>query len=133
MGEPEDSQEIIGLAVAYCQIVDNGDFGALRDIFAADATAELGGSGQNGIDEICDRLAVALGRFAGWEHQIEGHEVGIDGDTATASCSVRAVHFRPTGESPSTDTVIGTYQDKLVRTADGWRISHRTLVVLDRY
>ena len=120
-------QAIIDLTLEYCRIVDGGDFDELRTVFTPDATAALGGSGQAGIDEICDRLAQALDRFVRWEHHVDEHEVSIDGDRATARCSVRAVHFFPAGATPPTYVVVGTYEDRLVRTADGWRIVHRSL------
>ena len=47
-----DEQAIIDLAVAYVRAVDAGDFEALADVFTPDAGAELGGEGQEGIDEI---------------------------------------------------------------------------------
>ena len=129
MGDRADDREaIIALTVAYCRIVDRGDFGELRNLFTPDATAKLGGSGQAGIDEICDRLSSALERFVSWEHTVGEHEVSIDGDLATARCSVHAVHVRPADESPLTYIVIGTYEDRLARTANGWRITHRSLV-----
>lgn len=127
-----DRQAIIDLAVSYGRIVDRGDFGELRDLFTADATAELGGSGQTGIDEICGRLSSALDRFVSWEHHLDDHEVVVDGDVATARCSVVATHVRPAGESPPVYTVQGTYEDRLARTAAGWRITHRSLVVTRR-
>jgi 3-phenylpropionate/cinnamic acid dioxygenase small subunit len=130
--DADDRQAIIDLAVAYVRAVDDGDFDELRKVFTADATAELGGSGQTGIDEICDRLSSALGRFVRWEHQLDDHEVTIDGDAATARCSVHAVHIRPAGESPPTYTVTGTYEDRLTRIDAGWRITHRSLVVINR-
>ena len=129
MGDPAgDRQAIIDLTVTYCRIVDGGEFGELRNLFTPDATAELGGTGQTGIDEICDRLSSALDQFVSWEHEVDDHEVSIDGDVATARCSVHAVHVRPAGESPLTYTVVGTYEDRLARSANGWRITHRSLV-----
>lgn len=128
----DDRQAIIDLAAAYCRFVDRGDFDALGEVFTSDATAELGGSGQTGIDEIRDRLSSALAPFASWEHHIDGHEVHVDGDVATARCSVRGDHVRPPGETPPVYTVVGTYDDRLVRTAAGWRITHRSLVVTER-
>jgi ketosteroid isomerase-like protein len=130
--EAADRRAIIDLAVAYGRILDRGDVDELRDLFTDDATAELGGSGQKGIDEICDRLSTALAPYVRWEHHLDGHEVAIAGDAATARCSVHAVHVRPAGESPPVYTVAGTYEDRLVRTAAGWRISHRSLVVTHR-
>jgi hypothetical protein len=130
--EADDRQAIIDLTAAYGRIVDSGDFGELRDLFTDDATTELGGSGQTGIDEICGRLSTALAPYVRWEHRLDDHEVAIVGDAATARCSVHAVHVRPAGESPPVYTVAGTYEDRLVRTAAGWRITHRSLVVTHR-
>ncbi len=133
MSEPaDDRQAIIDLTVAYGRAIDAGDFDALRELFTPDATAELGASGQTGIDEICERLATALAPYSRWAHQIGDHEVTVDGDSATARCSVHAIHVRPAGESPPIYTVIGTYEDRLVRTAVGWRITHRSLLVTKR-
>ena len=131
--EPGDRGAIVGLARTYCSVVDAGAFERLRELFVTDATAELGGSGQRGIDEIIGRLEVALGRFESWEHSIGDHEVTIEGDRATARCELRAVHVLPPGGDVATDTVVGFYEDSLVRTAQGWRIAHRRLVVTDRH
>lgn len=130
--QTDDRAAIIDLAVAYGQAVDDGDFDALRNLFTVDATAELGGSGQTGIDEICARLSAALSPYLRWEHHLGDHEVAIDGDTATARCSVHAIHFRREGESPPIYTVVGAYEDRLLRTGAGWRITHRSLVVTHR-
>ena len=130
--EAADRLAIIDQAIAYGRIVDAGDFDRLRDLFTADATAELGGSGQSGIDQICERLTTALAPYASWEHRLSDHEVTVTGDTATARCSVNATHTRPVGQVPGEYTVIGVYEDRLARTAEGWRITHRALVVTDR-
>lgn len=124
-----DRRAIIDLAVTYCRLVDAADFASLRTVFTPDASAELGGSGQTGFDEIRDRLATALARFVRWEHQISDHRVDLHGDVATARCRVRAEHVRPPGESPPLYIVVGTYEDRVTRTDAGWRISHRALVV----
>lgn len=131
--EPADREAVVELARTYCSVVDAGAFGQLREVFLTDATAELGGSGQHGVDEIIERLEVALGRFESWEHTIGDHEVAIEGDRATARCELRAVHVPPPGGDVATDTVVGFYEDSLVRTAQGWRIAHRRLVVTDRH
>lgn len=128
----DDHKAIVDLAVAYAQAVDAGDFARLRRVFTPNATAQLGGTGQRSIDEICERLQVALGRFERWEHHLADHEVEITGDRATARCTVTAHHVRPGGELPSVYTIVGTYEDQLTRTDLGWRIAHRSLVVSHR-
>jgi hypothetical protein len=128
----DDQQAIVELAVTYGRLVDGGDFAELDQVFAPDATAQLGGDGQNGLDEICARLRSALGIFERWEHHVTDHQVAVTGDLATARCSVTAHHQRPPGQLPAVYTIVGTYEDRLTRTAAGWRIVHRSLVVLRR-
>lgn len=128
--QAEDRQAIIDLTVAYCRILDRGDFAELANVFTPEASAELGGSGQTGFAEISERLSSALGKFVSWKHTISDHEVHVDGDHATSRCSVHAVHVRPAGERPTEYLVTGVYEDRLVRTRDGWRITYRSLVKL---
>lgn len=125
----DDRQAIIDVAVAYGRIIDAGAFEELDQVFIPGATAQLGGDGQRGIDEIRERLQFALGRFERWEHHLADHEVVIVGDEATARCSVTAHHLRSSGAGPPVYTIVGTYEDQLIRTAAGWRIVHRSLVV----
>lgn len=134
MGDEVDSDEraIVELTRAYGRALDDGRYELLRDVFTADATAGLGGSGQVGVDQIIDRVSSALAAFDRCEHHLGNHRVEVTGDTAAAHCSVRALHMRPAGETPPVYTVVGTYEDRLVRTDSGWRIAHRDLVVTTR-
>jgi hypothetical protein len=127
-----DREAIIGLTLAYCSALDTGAYEQLRGVFTPDATAGLGGSGQVGVDQIIERVSSALGGFDRCEHRLTDHWVEVAGDTATARCSVRALHMRPSGETPPVYIVGGIYEDRLVRTDAGWRISHRELIVESR-
>ena len=128
----EDHRAIIELTAVYCFALDEKDFETLRDVFLPEATAQLGSSSQDGIDEIIGRISGTLDRFDGSQHIVSTHQVAIDGDTATCRCYLYAQHMRPAGEEPPLLTVGGRYDDRLVRTADGWRIAHRTLTSLWR-
>lgn len=125
----DDVRAIVDLTRAYGRALDTGHYEGLRDVFTADATARLSGSGQVGVDEIIDRVTTALAGFDRCEHHLADHRVEVTGDSATAHCSVRALHLRSAGQAPPVYTVIGVYQDRLIRTDAGWRITHRDLVV----
>ena len=129
---PSDRQEIIDLAVAYCWALDTGDYEVLRSVFTADATAQLGSSSQSGVEEIIERVSTSLAKFVGSQHMVSTHQVVTDGDTATARCFLQAQHMRREGEAAPLYTVGGRYEDRLVRTASGWRIAHRDLMVMWR-
>ena len=55
--------------------------------------------------------------------------VRIDGDAATHQCYLQAQHVRHAADPSPNYIVGGRYEDDLVRTAAGWRIAHRRLVI----
>ena len=127
-----EAASIVALTQAYCRAIDDRQFDSLRDVFSPDATVRVAEADAVDLDSFLARLPVALGRFERWEHHIADHEVVIDGDTATSRCSLRAIHVRPAGQRPPVYTLLGRYEDRLVRTPDGWRIAHRSLVATHR-
>ena len=54
----------------------------------------------------------------------------VDGDEARSSCYFQAEHFRAAAEGGTNFTVAGRYDDKVVRTEDGWKIAHRHQTVM---
>jgi len=128
----DDHQTIVALTANYCWALDTGDYERLREIFLPDATAQLGSSSQAGIEEIIERVSTSLAKFDGSQHMVNTHEIVVDGDTATSRCYVHAQHMRPAGQEPPLFTLGGHYEDRLVRTGAGWRITHRTLTSMWR-
>ena len=61
-----------------------------------------------------------------FEHDGAVHQVRVDGDTATNRCYLQAQHV----VGGANYIVGGRYEDRLVRTDDGWRIAHRALIVM---
>ena len=69
--------------------------------------------------------------FAGLDvtqHMITNHRHFIDGDTARVVAHMRAEHWADAVHGGNRFTMFGYYDDRLVRTEDGWRISHVKLV-----
>jgi ketosteroid isomerase-like protein len=124
----DDRQAIIDLTIAYCWALDSKDWEALRSIFLPDATALLGDE-RDGIESIIARVSGALGALDSSQHMISNHQVGVDGDTATCRCYLQAQHVRRSAEGSPNYIVAGRYLDRLVRTAEGWRIQRRDLLV----
>lgn len=126
-----DVAAIIDVTIAYCWAIDTRDWEALGRVFVPDATAVFGSRLLDGLDAITQRLERTLSRLDSSQHTVSTHQVRVDGDTATSRCYVHAQHVRAAvatdGDGPLY-VVAGRYDDQLVRTDDGWRIAHRTLV-----
>jgi 3-phenylpropionate/cinnamic acid dioxygenase small subunit len=127
--EMSDRLEIQDLFTRYCFAIDDRDWDALDALFTPDAkidyTATGGAAGPLG--EIKLWLAEALGGCGMSQHMVALPLLTIDGDTAKS----RMILFNPMmmgdGQGNETTFFVGVwYHDKLVRTADGWRISERS-------
>ena len=122
-----DDAAIVRLTHDYCWALDTGDWDALRSVFTPDVVTDLGAGGQDGIDEVIERVSSALGVYDVTQHLVATHQIDVadDGRTATCRCYLQAQHVRPGGDK----LLIGArYEDECVRTADGWRIARRRIV-----
>ena len=122
-----DRNDIIDLAVRYTWALDTKNVDDLRNVFAPDATAMLRGVECRGIDEIIARIGGAIVRLDHTQHLVGNHQVTIDGDTGTHRCQLHSQHVRAGIDGGETFVVGGYYEDRVARTADGWRIVHRTM------
>ena len=57
------------------------------------------------------------------------HQVRVDGDTAGCRCYLVGQHVKKGTQGGDNFIMAGVYEDELARTADGWRITHRTLTI----
>ncbi len=125
-----DRQEIIALAIAYCWSIDGHRWDDLDDIFTIDATADFATAGvHDGRAGIKERIEGALGSLDASQHIVSNHQISLEGDTARHRCQMQAQHVRHDADGGPNYMVAGRYEDRLVRTAEGWRIAHRDLVI----
>jgi hypothetical protein len=122
-----DRQEILDLMYRYGMAVDRRDEALYRSVFTPDARIDYTDSGgiADGLDAVVAWLLDVLAPFAGLQHNMTNHFVDLDGDAARACTYFVAHHTVPEGTKETVLTVGGFYQDRLVRTADGWRIAER--------
>lgn len=124
-----DEQEIRDLARHYCTAVDRRDWRLLSDLFVPDATVAVPQAPlMNGNDEIVSRYRRGLSKYDGTHHMVTNHQISIEGDSARHSCLVHAKHLRAEGSTSIDFTIGGRYEDRLVRTPQGWQFTHRELV-----
>ncbi len=110
----EERDSILQLLYAYNHAIDGGDADRWAGMFTEDGSLDAAGRVFAGREELV--------RFAegvhGMRHVVVNPVVEVSGDTATVEAYV--VVYR--GLTP---TVIGTYEDRLVRTTAGWRFHRR--------
>lgn len=121
-----DRAAIIDLTVAYGAALDERDWDGVAAVFLPDATAVYTDREHSSAEEIVTRCREGLGRCDASHHMITNQLVQLDGDQATCRSTFQAQHIR-TPEAGGNFIIAGTYEDDLVRTPDGWRISHRVL------
>jgi hypothetical protein len=122
-----DKAEIVGIVNLYGFALDAHQWGLFDEIFTADVVAEFGPAGSEWIG-----VPTLVAAFKDFHEQLDNHShtmfgtvVHVDGDTANAFTYGNWLLVRnDAGEDPSW-LGSGWYDDELVRTEDGWRISHR--------
>lgn len=123
---PADLTAIQQLAARYNHAIDSGDADAWAATFTPDGVFTSRGTSHEGTEALrafaTSFAARSGGTFRHWNANllIEG-----DGDEATLRCYLQLIAVG--GEGPRTIST-GRYDDRLVRTADGWRFSARTVL-----
>lgn len=120
-----DHQEISTLLARYTRGLDDHDWEAVTSCFEPTARFVHPGGAQEGADAIVERARAALTPLTASQHLLGTILVEVDGDTARASTYFQAQHVRDGTPGGSLFIIAGTYDDDLVRGADGWRIRER--------
>jgi 3-phenylpropionate/cinnamic acid dioxygenase small subunit len=116
-----DREQIVEALAEIAAALDSRDWDALREWFTADTHAY----GVRGQDALVEQVQAHLGGVGATQHLLGNHRVTVDGDTARALTYWRAHHVGTGPMDGSSFEAMGEYDDHLVRTAEGWRISRR--------
>lgn len=123
-----DEREITKLCHRYAMALDSRDWDLLRTCFVDAAVAVYEGIGEcSGYDAIEALCRSALEPLTRTQHLLGNVDVVVDGQKATCTCYLQAQHVKEGTAGGDLFALGGRYTDALVRTADGWRIAHRTL------
>lgn len=121
----EDKILIGELLSGYCRMLDTMALDDVDIYFTEDCIVEFGADARLnacGSAELASKLS-RLWRWRRTAHHLSNIEVQLSGqDRAFASSYVLAWHQREDGTNA---ILYGLYRDALIRTANGWRISHR--------
>jgi hypothetical protein len=126
--ELADRAEIEQVLQRYFLCMDTWDYALLDRVFTPDARLRY--DAVQGADTTLAAMKRAFPafncQFSFMQHMAGQLLIDLDGDTALAGCTLRAVHVQTTLEGGENQWVIyGVYRDRLVRTPDGWRIAER--------
>ena len=126
--EIADRIEIDDLLTRYATALDTKDWDLYASCFMPDASIDYSSSGGiNGkLPEVKAWLAQIMPTFPMTQHLVANRVIAVQGDAATC----RSYLFNPMGLPDDANGLLlffegGYYNDKLVRTADGWRIRER--------
>jgi hypothetical protein len=123
-----DRLEINDLLHRYAHAVDRKDWDLYAQCFTADAHIDYSSSGgvAGPFPDVAAWIAKTMEIFSMTQHFVTNSLVTIDGDHATG----RAYFYNPmilAGQDRGVQYMIvgGYYNDRYMRTADGWRIAER--------
>ncbi|MEI8002364.1 MAG: nuclear transport factor 2 family protein [Actinomycetes bacterium] len=122
--ELQDRFEIDELLTRYAYAIDDREFDRLDTVFTPDARIDYTSAGgiAGAFPEVKAWLAEILPMFSAYQHLVGNRRVTLDGDAATSV----AAFFNPMATNGEISFFCGgEYHDRLVRTADGWRIAER--------
>jgi 3-phenylpropionate/cinnamic acid dioxygenase small subunit len=127
-----DRQEIADLCARYATALDTKDWALLESCFASAPAFVHPGGRLDGFPAILQRTATALTPLTVTQHLLGNIVTEVDGDTARSFCYFQAQHVRAGTPGGETYIIAGSYADRLVRTADGWKIAERVQTYLWR-
>lgn len=122
------SQEIRDLVHRYSDAVVHADRDQWAGTWAADAVWDLGrGRRVEGRDAILEAWITAMTRFDAVVQTVMNGTADLDETAGTGSGRwyIHEVMQRSAGDRT---LMVGHYDDRYVRTADGWRFAERSLV-----
>ena len=127
MQEISDRMEIQDLMVRYSYAIDSRDWDALDDVFTPDAHIDYGvfGGSVGDLPSTKAFLADAMPNFPVYQHMVSGTTITFDGDNAETKTQCHNPMIMSDADDPDLMVCGLWYVDKLVRTADGWRIKER--------
>jgi len=110
---------------------DNRDWEQVRQCFADSVLFDMSSMGAGeaqslGPDEIINMWETGLKPLKSVHHQTGNHLVSINGKEADAFCYGIASHYLPNESGRNTRTFIGSYDFKLARADDDWKITRFT-------
>ncbi|MEY9863288.1 hypothetical protein ABH935_008937 [Catenulispora sp. GAS73] len=121
-----DRAEITDLFVHLGRCLDEHDFDGLKAVLTEDVVGTTPGGTQEGREALIDQARRNHEGYERLAHQFNSILVEVQGDTGTVRAYVTGA-FGHTDSPEPVRVLVGQYRNKVVRTAEGWRISELTV------
>ncbi|QIX26491.1 nuclear transport factor 2 family protein [Nocardioides sp. JQ2195] len=122
----EDEREINRCIIRFARAMDDRDWAEIEKITVEDLTADLGTGALGSRGEVIALMRSFLDDCGTTQHLIGNVLIEIEGDTASSRAYVSDMHLGTGALESQTFRTLGDYHDRWRRTADGWRMTHRT-------
>ena len=121
----DDITAITATINLYAVAVDTLHWELFDRVFTPDIAIDFGGPAAfAGLDTLKAAFAAIHAPFRATQHFTSNHHIAVSGDEATCLSYVRGVFVRDVPGGAMFEST-GWYDDRLVRTPEGWRISWR--------
>jgi len=123
----EDVVEITNTVNLYATAVDCLQWSLFDRVFTDDIAIDFGGPAAfDGLATLKTAFEAIHRPFKATQHFTSNHQILVTGDRATCLSYVRGVFIRDVPEGGNMFESTGWYDDVLVRSPNGWRISKRS-------
>ena len=132
--ETADRLAILDLIGRFALSLDSKNWDAFERVFTdpvhIDRTSLWGGAPETySPAELAGGMRQTMGNLDAIHHQITGHVISLDGDTATCAANMQGVHVFANPSGGPMWTGGGRHDYPLTRTADGRRIAGWTFTI----
>jgi hypothetical protein len=121
-----DRAEITDLFIKVGRCLDEHRFDELHELFTEDVVGTTPGGTQTGRDALVAQARRNHEDYDRLTHQFASVLVDVDGDAGTIRAYVTGSFGHEADPRPER-VLTALYRNKVVRTADGWRISELTV------
>jgi len=125
-----DEAAIRALAAAYSDAVTHLDPARAAAVYAEDGTVEIVGNVITGRAAIEAGMKASFAEFQLLQLIEHGGVVTVSGDSATARWSTIELAVRRGRQD--LNVIFGRYEDRCIRTAEGWKYQKRTFTLAGR-
>jgi hypothetical protein len=118
-----ERDDVVELMVRYGAGIDRKDWALFRRCFTTDVHAVYEGFGEfHGYEALEAFVRPSVEPLDATQHLLTNFLVQLDGDKATFQCYVQAQHIRNAAAGGHFFTIGGPYDNRALRTAEGWRM-----------
>lgn len=122
-----DRVEITDVLLRYATGIDRRDWTVFRSAFTPDCVLDYGEIGSfTGVDAVTEFMDQSHAMAGHTMHRLSNMVIAVAGDRASARTYVDGLILA--ADNVSGVNAVGFYDDELVRTSEGWRISRRRFI-----